>query len=200
MKQTFNRRFPRKYNNWNNNNWNKKNNIYSAGILPYGKDSKGNVYFLLGKDRQMSWSDFGGRVELKDNQDAKETAIREFYEETYNSVVEKKYLREILSNEKNYILIKSKTLNGSPYYMYVIQIDLNENMRKSFIKTLDYLKYIKVNEYILEKTDIQWVSLRTLLACIDDNQNEIALGWNLRKVYKNTLINNKEQFVNIFKD
>ena len=67
MKQTFNRRFPRKYNNWNNNNWNKKSNIYSAGILPYGKDNKGNVYFLLGKDRQMSWSDFGGRVEVKDN-------------------------------------------------------------------------------------------------------------------------------------
>ena len=38
----------------------------------------------------MSWSDFGGRVEVKDNQDAKETAIREFYEETYNSVIEKK--------------------------------------------------------------------------------------------------------------
>tara|TARA_Y100000992_G_C21250403_1_gene485552 strand:+ start:613 stop:1227 length:615 start_codon:yes stop_codon:yes gene_type:complete len=200
MKQTFNRRFPKKYNNLNNNNWNKKNNIYSAGILPYGKDSKGNVYFLLGKDKQLSWSDFGGRVELKDNQDTKETAIREFYEETYNSVIEKKYLREILSIERNYNLITSKTLNGSPYYMYVIEVELDENMRKSFVKTYEYLKYVKVNEYILEKTDIQWVSLSTLLACIDDDKNEIAFGWNLRKVFKNTLINNKKQFIKIFKD
>ena len=200
MKQTFNRRFPKKYNNWNNNNWNKKNNIYSAGILPYGKDEKGDIYFLLGKDKQLSWSDFGGRVEIKDNQNNKETAIREFYEETYNSVIEKKYLREILSIEKNYNLITSKTLNGSPYYMYVIEIQLDENMRKNFIKTLDYLNYIKINDYIIEKTDIQWVSLRTLLACIESDQNEIAFGWLLRKVFKNTLINNKEQFVNIFKD
>ena len=105
---------------------------------------------------------------MKDNQNNKETAIREFYEETYNSVIEKKYLREILSNEKNYNLITSRTLNGSPYYMYIIEIQLDENMRKNFIKTIDYLNYIKVNDYIIEKIDIQWVSLRTLLACIDD--------------------------------
>ena len=202
MKQTFNRRFPKKYNSWgyNNNNNNKKLPIYSAGILPYGKDDNGNIYFLLGKDRQSTWSDFGGRVEIKDNQYNKETAIREFFEETYNSVLEKKYLREILSIEKNYNLITSKTLNGSPYYMYIIEIDLDENMRKSFIKTYEYLKYVKVNDYILEKTDIQWVSLRTLIACIESDKNEIALGWNLRKVFKKTLINNKEKFVNVFKD
>ena len=79
MKQTFNRRFPRKYNSWNNNNWNKKNNIYSAGILPYGKDSKGNVYFLLGKDRQMAWSDFGGSSHKGEK--PFKTAIREGTEE-----------------------------------------------------------------------------------------------------------------------
>ena len=121
MKQTFNRRFPKKYNSWNNNNWNKKNNIYSAGILPYGKDNKGNVYFLLGKDKQLSWSDFGGRVEVKDNQDAKETAIIEFYEETYNSVLEKKYFIEILSVE-NYDLITS-ALNGSPYHVIEVKLE-----------------------------------------------------------------------------
>lgn len=200
MKQTFNRRFPKKYNNWSYNNTNTKIPIYSAGILPYGKDEKGDIYFLLGKDKQLSWSDFGGRVEMKDNQNNKETAIREFYEETYNSVIEKKYLREILSNEKNYNLITSRTLNGSPYYMYIIEIQLDENMRKNFIKTIDYLNYIKVNDYIIEKIDIQWVSLRTLLACIESNQNEVSFGWLLRKVFKNTLINNKEQFINIFKD
>ena len=84
--------------------------------------------------------------------------------------------------------------------MYVIEVELDENMRKSFVKTYEYLKYVKVNEYILEKTDIQWVSLSTLLACIDDEKNEIAFGWNLRKVFKNTLINNKKQFIKIFKD
>ena len=121
-------------------------------------------------------------IEMKDNQNNKETAIREFYEETYNSVIEKKYLREILSNEKNYNLITSRTLNGSPYYMYIIEIQLDENMRKNFIKTIDYLNYIKVNDYIIEKIDIQWVSLRTLLACIESNQNEVSFGWLLRNI------------------
>ena len=148
-----------------------------AGILPMCL-FQSRILFLFGKDTKNNfWSDFGGRVELKDNQDTKETAIREFYEETYNSVIEKKYLREILSIERNYNLITSKTLNGSPYYMYVIEVELDENMRKSFVKTYEYLKYVKVNEYILEKTDIQWVSLSTLLACIDDDKNEIALDF-----------------------
>ena len=35
--------------------------------------------------------------------------------------------------------------------------------------------------------------------CCQD-KNEIAFGWNLRKVFKNTLINNKKQFIKIFKD
>ena len=30
------RRFPKKYNSWSFNNWNKKNNIYSLFIFPYG--------------------------------------------------------------------------------------------------------------------------------------------------------------------
>ena len=39
--------------------------IYSAGILPYTY-FKGTTYFLLGRDIDNKWSDFGGRVEPKD--------------------------------------------------------------------------------------------------------------------------------------
>ena len=47
MKQTFNRRFPKKYNNWSYNNNSKKLPIYSAGILHYGKDEKAVSYTHL---------------------------------------------------------------------------------------------------------------------------------------------------------
>ena len=39
--------------------------IYSAGILPY-TIWKGNIYFLLGRDYDNKWSDFGGRAEPND--------------------------------------------------------------------------------------------------------------------------------------
>ena len=36
---------------------------YSAGVLPYAIDAGGNLVFLLGKDKDGNWSDFGGRSE-----------------------------------------------------------------------------------------------------------------------------------------
>ena len=63
---------------WNNTSlyghttWNyrkvERNNFnrYSAGILPYTFDQQGTCLFLLGKDNDNDWSDFGGRCEFKD--------------------------------------------------------------------------------------------------------------------------------------
>ena len=65
-----------------NTNWNyrKINRCrYSAGVLPYTFDPGGKCMFLLGKDHEGDWSDFGGRCEFKDNNDEKNTASREFY-------------------------------------------------------------------------------------------------------------------------
>ena len=64
---------------WNNNNnnytpWNYKKinksaTRYSAGVLPYTFDLNGKCLFLLGKDNDNDWSDFGGRCEFKDRND-----------------------------------------------------------------------------------------------------------------------------------
>ena len=40
------------------------NIIYAAGILFYSKTIDQTPYFLLGKDFENRWSNFGGRCEL----------------------------------------------------------------------------------------------------------------------------------------
>jgi 8-oxo-dGTP pyrophosphatase MutT (NUDIX family) len=64
-----------------------RNSRYSAGILPYTFDQTGKCLFLLGKDYDNDWSDFGGRCEFRDNNEPLNTACREFYEETLGSIM-----------------------------------------------------------------------------------------------------------------
>ena len=99
---------------WNNNNrypdvtWNYKkigkaySVKYSAGILPYTFDKKGKCHFLLGKDLEGDWSDFGGRCEFADKNEPTNTAAREFYEETLGSVMT---VPEVLEKITNRIII-----------------------------------------------------------------------------------------------
>ena len=65
----------------------------SAGILPYAYDNNGVGYFLVGgemrsimmravRHQHLVWSDFGGKQELQDHNDPRNTAIRECDEET----------------------------------------------------------------------------------------------------------------------
>ena len=75
------------YTTWNYRKPNKNSNIrYSAGVLPYTFDQNGKCFFLLGKDNENDWSDFGGRCEFRDHNDPLNTASREFYEETLGAV------------------------------------------------------------------------------------------------------------------
>lgn len=156
---------------------------YSAGILPYAK-YKNKVYFLIGKDRNdNTWSDFGGRSEMNDGNSFVNTASREFYEETIGSVVDIEVIRKRLSsNENNYIKIESNTLNGSRYVMLITQIPY-KNYKVIFNKTYSFIKYYKINKKYLEKVDMKWVSLETLLDCIDDNNDQCIL----RNVFRSTL-------------
>jgi hypothetical protein len=175
-----------------------KVNIYSAGILPYQVNKEGKVYLLLGKDPQENWSDFGGKSEIKDNNDIRETAAREFFEESLNSVIDINTAREMLRNENNYVLATSKTLNGSPYYMFMLRLPMKpEASRDRFKKTLKFIEYMGVDYKWKEKTDIMWVSLDTLLFCLENPINEQELNWPLRKVFKNTMIYNKESLMKL---
>lgn len=180
------------YTSWNYKKVNKNSTRYSAGILPYTFDQHGKCFFLLGKDNENDWSDFGGRCEFKDRYEPLNTATREFYEETLGSVISVSECIAKLST--NPVKIVSKTLNGSPYYMYLMYID-NNNYTDSFNKTAQFLKYQfdpqEANK-IIEKTTIRWVSMDTLLICIENEQhhnNPIRL----RGVFFNTLVHSRDQ-------
>ena len=185
------------YNKWESyTNWNYKraNNIrYSAGILPYTFDQDAKCFFLLGKDNENDWSDFGGRCEFKDKSEPLNTATREFYEETLGAVLT---VQECINKiNVNPVKIISKTLNGSPYYMYLLYIDY-QNYSESFNKTSNFLKYHYNNEKriinkVIEKNTIRWVSMDTILNCMENGQSNSPIS--LRGVFHNTMLNAREQ-------
>jgi hypothetical protein len=182
------------YSNWNNkkNNKNYYTGRYSAGILPYTYNLKGQCLFLLGKDHDGDWSDFGGRCEFKDKNDPINTASREFYEETLGSVIDISDCIEKLRNGEP-VKIVSKTLNGSPYYMFLLYVDYN-NYTDNFNKTSNFLKYHyyslhqnnNINK-VIEKNTIRWVTIDTLMNCIESKQNPISLRGVFYKTIKNCI-------------
>jgi hypothetical protein len=179
----------------NQSSWNykkiKSGSRYSAGILPYTFDQYGKCFFLLGKDNDNDWSDFGGRSEFKDNHEPLNTATREFYEETLGSVISIQECIEKLTT--NPVKIVSKTLNGSPYYMYLMYIDFF-NYTDTFHKTAQFLKYqfdTQETNKIIEKNTIRWVSIDTILFCIENNQSNNFIQ--LRGVFHSTLKNSRDQ-------
>jgi hypothetical protein len=178
------------YPTWNYKKSNRNVTRYSAGILPYTYDQDGKCYFLLGKDNENVWSDFGGRCEFKDRCEPINTAVREFYEETLGSVMSVEDCISKLSQTPTQII--SKTLNGSPYYMYLMYID-NNNYSEIFNKTAQFLRYTfdrqEMNK-LIEKNTIRWVSMDTVLFCME-NQNASPIS--LRGVFYNTMVTCRDQ-------
>ena len=134
--------------------------MYAAGVLPYTKVA-GTTYFLVGKDiRDSSWSDFGGKCEEEDTCPT-DTAVREFYEETCGVVLDLRAVRARLCPASRALL--SSTQNGHPYHMYVLEVPFLPHLRAVFRRQLAYLKHRKLYKKNVEKTDIQWASLASLL-------------------------------------
>ena len=159
---------------------------YSAGILPYSV-YRGDIYFLLGKDRvEQTWSDFGGRCEEIDKGKHEATASREFFEETLGSVMDINLLKRRLKQHNHVKIINSKTISNYPYIMYLVLIPYGY-YKKIFARTLNYLKYLKIARKNIEKDDIRWFSIQTLLNSIDTNTNNQFNSIILREVFKNTI-------------
>jgi hypothetical protein len=189
------------YTKWNNNSswsYRKVNKpSYSAGVLPYTFDQTGKCFFLLGKDNDNDWSDFGGRSEFRDHNEPINTASREFYEETLGSVMSISESIGKLGHGKPTTIL-SKTLNGSPYYMYLMYVDYY-NYSDSFNKTASFLKYQfdkQETNRLIEKNTIRWVSMDTILMCLE---NETGNPIHLRGVFYKTLMNSKEQLQMLIK-
>ena len=180
----------KEYTTWNYRKINRSTiNKYSAGILPYTFDLNGNCLVLLGKDNEGDWSDFGGRSEFKDHNDEKNTASREFYEETLGSILSINECIDKIGNSKKII---SKTLNGSPYYMFLIRVEYLNNTH-TFNKTANFIKYhysqnnnLQNNFHkIFEKNTIRWVNINTLINCIENKIFSTPLP--LRGVFYKTI-------------
>lgn len=182
-----------------------KKSYYCAGILPYQVNEHGEVYMLLGQDEHNCWSDFGGKSELADNNDAKQTASREFYEETLNSVIDKQTIDMMLQDEKKFKFLQARTVRGLPYYMFVLRIPMLNEARDRFLNTRKFLSIarrhndmyhlfdVKDSDWkFFEKKDIKWISLDTILMCLDDSNNT---GWQLRDIFKTTLKNNINELI-----
>lgn len=134
---------------------------YAAGILPITW-CDGIPLFLVGKDvRDASFSDFGGKMERYDRNDTIATACREFYEETMGTIVSIKQIRARVNPETS-ILLRGRTQNGNPYYMYVVEIPYIPYLRPAFHKMLGFFRSKNIQRMYVEKLDVQWVTLHML--------------------------------------
>ena len=164
------------------------NILYAAGILFYSKTLDNTPFFLLGKDYDNKWSNFGGRCEISDKSDPETTAARETWEETIGAVYDYEYIKQSLKS-KNVKYISCKTPSGHPYYMYLLKIPYSVSYRDRFISTKKFLGNIKTESKFLEMTDIKWVSLDTINYSTNNKKSIIKL----RYIFEQTLkLNIKE--------
>lgn len=107
--------------------------IKAAGVLPYSKDSEGNTWFLLGREKPNqnwgidsgSWSEFGGSI--LSSETPEEGAAREFFEETMGCMWHKAWMENELKNGRYLLAMDSKTPSGKGY--------------RSFVKYVPFLDY-----------------------------------------------------------
>jgi hypothetical protein len=146
-------------NNNNTDGFNKQS--FAAGILPMTWVD--NIpLFLVGKDvRDSTFSDFGGKSERFDRNDALSTACREFYEETCGTIAGQKQVRARL-NPSTALIVRGSTQNNYPYWMFITEFPYNPNLRGSFQKLLHFLRSRNLSRTLVEKTDIQWLTLGML--------------------------------------
>lgn len=166
------------------------NILYASGILFYSKSLDNTPFFLLGKDYESKWSNFGGRCEINDRFDPEITASREAWEETLGSVNDLETLKQMIKS-KNIKFITSKTPSGHPYYMYLVKIPYSFSYRDRFLTTKKFLSNIKTESKFLEMTDIKWVSLDTINYSIDNKRSFIKL----RHVFEQTLKMNRKELL-----
>lgn len=88
------------------------------------------------------------------------TAAREFYEETAGLVLSKDAMKNKLTNAP---CIRSKTKRGLQYFMYLVEVPFNSELRINFQKVSSFLKYYHVHKTMMEKTDVAWVDFPTLM-------------------------------------
>ena len=169
------------------------NVLYASGILFYSISPDRTMYFLLGKNNDNKWENFGGGCEISDRGDPINTASRETWEETLGCIYESEQIKNILKN-RNVPYVISKTPSNKNYYMYILKIPYNFLYREKFLNTKNFLyKLEKIDQKFLEMKDIKWVSLDTLKHSIYNKKSIIRL----RSIFETNLRENINDILKI---
>lgn len=172
-----------------NNNDFKPFLIYSAGVLPYSIDLNNDVHFLLGKDFDNKWSDFGGRCEANDQSNIINTAGREFWEESLGVIFDINYIKKILKKRR---YVESKTYMGYPYYMFLVKIPHKTDYKQYFKTTRMFINNINnIDRKYKEKVDIRWFTLDA----IDNHKGYFTI----KNCFFKTFVDNKDNILNIIR-
>ena len=133
--------------------------ILAAGVL-FVKEEKGKKYVLMQKkkekEKQNEYSDFGGKIDLKD-QTTVETIARELGEELnygiYDSKKQDKIYLDNIKDLKNLIqenIIKTVYQERAKYFVIIAR--LPENISLDFVKIGDSEKLDKINR------TVEWIT------------------------------------------
>ena len=122
----------------------------------------------------------GKNDDLED--DPRETAAREGYEETLGCILDKSSILDKV--KKCDRILVSKTPRGMPCYTYVIEIPFRKHYSVSFGKTRDFLYCMGINKmyHLQEMTDIKWLCANTMFT-------KLRKGWE-----KNGILKDQEEW------
>jgi len=163
--------------------------IKAAGVLPYSKDSNGNTWFLLGREKPNpnwgidsgSWSEFGGSISNKETPES--GAAREFFEETMGCVFgHKDWMENELYCGRYLLAMDSKTPSGKGYRSFLKYVPFVDYPAKfAQFKTLskkqpDLLRQISTECFgkdgnvlptCTEKTSMGWFSVEQMKLAVE---------------------------------
>ncbi len=149
---------------------------YCSGILPYCYYNN-SLYFLLGKSKRNNrLITFSGKNDEHED-DPRETAAREGYEETLGCILDKSSLLDRV--KKCDMILLSTTPRGMPCYTYVIEIPFRKHYSVSFGKTRDFIYCMGINKmyHLQEMTDIKWLCANTMFT-------KLRKGWEKNGILK----------------
>ena len=131
-------------------------NGYGGGVIPIAFDVDDNVYFLLGRERYANqwkgscrWSGFEGS--RKEHETLLSATIREFKEESLNTIINEDDILKVIDNKWYWtrIVMNVRTPNKPNKYhtTYFVRIDLDSNIPNYFNNVRSHIEYVeKLNQ------------------------------------------------------
>ena len=157
--------------------------VYAAGILILAS-YKDEVYVLLGRDHYNTYSDFGGKGEQIDKNNALYTAARETYEETCGCMYS---IQQFYSRITRVPMIRSLSYTNKDYFMYVMFDTFDTAVVDDFNTVYSVIKKQPHMSKFKEKNTIKWFKL----------QDVLDLKIPLRNVFRRTIESHKQTILRI---